>query len=227
MQLSTTLPFSRAVRARRSVRAFLPAPLPDATIVAILEEAQLAPSNCNTQPWHVHIAAGAKRDQLSAALLQAAEQQLYSKDFSFSTEDYQGRCRERQMAQAKLYYEALGVQRQDAAGRMRGNLANYYFFNAPHVALLFMPQVGDGVRAAADVGMYAQTFLLALAARGLGGVPQTSVGMMADTVREVLGVPTDLKLLFSIAFGYADPEAAASQLVMPRDAVAASVTFHR
>jgi hypothetical protein len=37
--------------------------------------------------------------------------------------------------------------------------------------------------------MYGQTFLLSLAARGLGGLPQTVIGLYADTVRAVLGVP--------------------------------------
>ena len=52
---------------------------------------------------------------------------------------------------------------------------NYSFFNAPHVALLFMPSFGDNVRVGSDIGMYGQTFLLSLAARGRGGIPQTSL----------------------------------------------------
>jgi nitroreductase len=89
-----------------------------------------------------------------------------------------------------------------------------------------MRPVGDNVRAAADVGMYAQTFLLSLAARGLGGVPQTSLGMFADTIREVLGLPPDLLMLFGISFGYPDEASPANRLVMERDPVSASVTFH-
>jgi nitroreductase len=140
--------------------------------------------------------------------------------------DYAGRCRERQLEEGKANQEARTVGRHENAGRPNAGLANYTFFNAPHVALLFMPSIGDNVRAAADVGMYAQTFLLSLAARGLGGVPQTSLGMFADTIRGVLGLPAGLKFLFGISFGYEDTGAKANQLKMPRDPVAASVTFH-
>ncbi|MFD9319117.1 nitroreductase family protein [Streptomyces sp. NPDC060053] len=45
-------------------------------------------------------------------------------------------------------------------------------------------------RTAGDIGMYAQNFLLSLAARGLAGIPQTVLGVYADTVREFLGVPS-------------------------------------
>ncbi|MEO1173804.1 MAG: nitroreductase family protein, partial [Myxococcota bacterium] len=45
------LPFDDAVRARRSIRAFLPEPLPDREMREMFELAGRAPSNCNTQPW--------------------------------------------------------------------------------------------------------------------------------------------------------------------------------
>jgi hypothetical protein len=74
--------------------------------------------------------------------------------------------------------------------------------------------------------MYGQTFLLALAARGLAGVPQTSLGTFADTIREVLDIGPELKLLFGISFGHADPDSSANKLHMSRDPLTASVVFH-
>jgi hypothetical protein len=46
------------------------------------------------------------------------------------------------------------------------------FYDAPHVAFLFMPKLGDGVRTAGDIGMYAQTFLLSLTARPFQRCPR-------------------------------------------------------
>ena len=40
-----------AVRSRRSVRGYLPDPVPAALLQQIFELAQWAPSNCNVQPW--------------------------------------------------------------------------------------------------------------------------------------------------------------------------------
>ena len=70
-----------------------------------------------------------------------------------------------------------------------------------------------------DIGMYAQSFLLSLAARGIGSIPQTSVGMYADTIRQVLGVSDDMKLLFGVSFGYPDKEAKANSIRMGRDPI--------
>lgn len=41
-----------AVQKRRSVRAYLPDPLPEDKLKKILEAARLAPSAANIQPWH-------------------------------------------------------------------------------------------------------------------------------------------------------------------------------
>ncbi|CAB3797197.1 hypothetical protein LMG28614_04520 [Paraburkholderia ultramafica] len=50
-----------ALITRRSIRAFLPTPLPGADIEANLEAASRAPSGINTQPWKVSIAVDAIR----------------------------------------------------------------------------------------------------------------------------------------------------------------------
>lgn len=55
-----TLSFQQTARSRRSYRGFLPKPVPDEIIHEVLKDAQCAPSNCNTQPWSVHIVSGAK-----------------------------------------------------------------------------------------------------------------------------------------------------------------------
>lgn len=43
--------FMEVVRARRSVREFLPDAVPEEAIGVLLEAASLAPSSCNRQPW--------------------------------------------------------------------------------------------------------------------------------------------------------------------------------
>lgn len=221
-----TLTFSETVRARRSFRAFHPKPVPDEVIAEVLQDARFAPSNCNTQPWQVHIVSGAKRDALSTALHEANRQGRLSPDFSWDEGAFHGRYLERHREHGKLYYENLGVAREDRQRRDEAAAVNFSFFHAPHVALLFMPVFGDSVRVAGDLGMYGQTFLLALAARGLGGVPQTVLGLYADVVREVLGVSDAFKLLFGISFGYPDEAAPGNRQRVGRDPLSANVTLH-
>ncbi|WP_068498846.1 nitroreductase [Paenibacillus kribbensis] len=218
--------FQEVIRSRQSIRQFLSTPIEEKVLREILEDAQYTPSNCNTQPWDVHIVSGAKKEELSRALMPAFEKGTFVSDFTFDMKEYYGRYSERQKEQAKTYYEAVGIAREDHEGRFKTVLRNFEFYGAPHVAFLFMPSFGDNVRVASDIGMYAQSFLLSLAARGISSVPQTVLGMTADTVRQVLGVSDDLKLLFGISFGYPDKEARANSFRIGRDPIESNVTFH-
>lgn len=211
----------------RSIRSFLPDPVSDAVIRRIVEDAQRSPSNCNTQPWQVHIVSGAKRDALSRALLADEEAGRMSPDFSFAVNDFGGIYRARAQAQGAAYYQAIGVAREATQDRRTAARANLEFFGAPHVALLFMPSVGDNVRVAGDLGMYAQTFLLSLTAHGLGGIPQTMLGFYADTVRQVLGIEPSLKMLFGISFGAPNATSPANSYRIEKAPIDESVAFHR
>ncbi|WP_411342679.1 nitroreductase [Paenibacillus sp. WLX1005] len=226
MNTITPSTFSELMRKRKSIRQFQSMPVPEHVLHEALEDAQYAPSNCNTQPWHVHIVSGAKKDELSQALLHDVVQGHASPDFEFDFNLYHGRYAQRQIEQVTLFYQSLGITREDREQRQRALTHNFEFYDAPHVAFLFMPSFGDNVRVASDVGMYGQSLLLALAARGIGSIPQTSIAMYADTVRRVLNVPQDLKLLFGISFGYADEEQPVNQSHIGRDPVKDAVTFH-
>ncbi|MBV8837318.1 MAG: nitroreductase family protein, partial [Alphaproteobacteria bacterium] len=57
-----------AIASRYSCRAFLPDPVPEATVRDILARAARAPSGGNLQPWLVHVIAGARIEELKALL---------------------------------------------------------------------------------------------------------------------------------------------------------------
>ncbi|MEU6373522.1 nitroreductase [Streptomyces sp. NPDC046909] len=224
MPTPTTSCFTDLARTRHSPRQFLPTPLPATAIRGVLEDAQTAPSNSNTQPWNVHIVSGTARDALSNDLLTAYEKDRTSPDF---TSGYgEGIYRERSHQHAAIVYGARGVERSDREGRKEVIRENLRFYGAPHVALLFMPLLGDGVRTAGDIGMYAQNFLLSLTARGYHGIPQAVLGVYADTVRRSLGVPEELKLLFGIAFGFGDQKSPMHDIGMGRIPLHQSVVVH-
>ncbi|ELT9027993.1 nitroreductase [Salmonella enterica] len=219
--------FRDVVRERHSVRNFLAHPVPEDILRSVLEDAQRSPSNCNTQPWQAHIVSGSKRDALSKAILAADDAGQLTPDFSFDTSDFPGIYRERSREQGAAYYQAIGVKREDFEQRRDALRRNLEFFGAPHVALLFMPEVGDNVRVAGDIGMYAQTLLLSLTAHGLGGIPQTMLGFYAETIRKELGVDPALKLLFGISLGYPDTDHPANQYRINKAPLGESVIFHQ
>jgi nitroreductase len=219
--------FKEVLHLRKSCRGFLQTPVPDEMIASVLDDAKLSPSNCNTQPWETHIVSGDKLRELSEALLRENKAERFSPDFSFDTNEYHGRYNERYFNLGKTMYEAFDVKREDKERRKEVSDLNYKFFNAAHIAIPFMPSFGDNVRVGGDIGMYGQTFLLSLTAHGLAGIPQTSLGFFAGTIREILNVPSELKMLFGISFGYADPNAAGNSFKLGRDPITSNVIFHQ
>ena len=55
--------FDDVVASRHSLRAFLPQPADAETLDRIFAVAQGAPSNCNTQPWVVHVVSSEMLDE--------------------------------------------------------------------------------------------------------------------------------------------------------------------
>ncbi|WP_277962667.1 nitroreductase [Pseudomonas sp. RIT-To-2] len=218
--------FFTAVRSRRSTRQYLTKPATSELIQKVLEDAQCTPSNCNTQPWMVHIVSGKAQRALAQTLLLAEELGQQKPDFSFDVSDFYGVYAERHHSMASTRNNAAGISREDVEARREDMLRNLSFYGAPHVALLFMPSFGDNVRTAGDIGMYAQTFLLSLVANGLAGIPQTILGFYADTIRRKLGISDEFKLLFGISFGYADHDAPDQQIDVGRATISDSVVFH-
>lgn len=214
-----------AIRARRSVRGFLPEPIAPDTLRAVFELAQWAPSNCNTQPWITHVASGDTCELLRRRISEAARDPAQSApDFPYDGK-YSGIYRERQIDAAVRLWGSMKITREDKAGRAASFARNFAFFGAPHVAFLFLPEP-FGLREAADCGMYAQTLMLALTAHGLASCPQTALSYHAPIVREVLGVPDSHKLLFGLSFGREDPTVEANECRTERAPLDASVRFH-
>lgn len=195
--------FETLMRDRRSVRGFLPEAAPHALLRTIFETAQLAPSNCNVQPWVVHVVSGASAERMRVALHSAAVSAVALTPDIPLTGGYPGEYRNRQIGAAKALFSATGVARDDTAARMISYQRNFQFFDAPHAAFLFMPDWA-GMREAADCGMFVQSLMLAFTAHGLASCAQGSLSHHAAIVRDMLGVGPGLKLLFGLAFGYED-----------------------
>ncbi len=213
----------RAVSERRSVRAFLPEAVPRDVLERVFETAQRAPSWCNIQPWRVYVASGPRRAQLTAALLAAAKGSPPAPDVPFPFDYPEPYATHRKKCGGALY-EAMGVARGDAEGRLGAWLRNFVAFDAPHVAMVGIDRRFD-LYGALDVGCWLQTLMLAATAEGLSTCAQASLAVYSDVVRRELGVPDDVKLLFGVGLGYEDTEAAANKCRTTREPLASNITF--
>lgn len=216
--------FDAVVDSRASLRAYLPQPVEQSLLDHIFAGALRAPSNCNTQPWITHVVSGEKLDQFRAEMPDRFMSGQFTMDFPYDGV-YDGVYKERQYAAAQALYDSVDIAREDKAARHEQFMRNFTFFDAPHVAFLFLPEP-FGLREAADLGMYAQTLMLSFTAHGLGSCPQTALSFQADYVREQLGVGAENKLIFGISFGYPDPGAPANTCRTDRAALQDAVFFH-
>jgi nitroreductase len=216
--------FDRLTRSRRSTRGFLSRSVAPEILQQVFETAAFAPSNCNTQPWQTHVVSAGVRDRLSEKFMHTIAAGKVSLDFPYDA-SYQGIYRKRQLDVGLLLYQALGVARDDKEGKRNAFLRNLAFFNAPHVAFIFMPDWCE-IREAVDVGMYAQNLMLSMQSHGLASCPQTILGYDADTVREELGVDSAMKLIFGISFGFEDKSLPENKIIPDRASLQDSVHFY-
>jgi nitroreductase len=228
MSLGYAMPLSvdQAIRLRRSVRGYLNRELPEKLLHEVFELAQCAPSNCNVQPWVPHVVSGPALRRLRQDLVEAGSAlQPHHADWPADGK-FEGVYRDRQVDAAVQLYGAIGVDRRDRAGRHAAYVRNHEFFDAPHVVFIFMPRPFD-TREATDIGMYAQTLMLALTARGIASCAQGALGLYPDIVRRHLGLSDDHRLLFGVSFGYEDRRSKANAARVGRAALHDVVQFHR
>ena len=224
LETSVDLSLEEAIRARRSVRGFVDKPVPAAVLERVFALAQWAPSNCNIQPWQVFVASGAARDRIRAKLMANVTSSVpMNPDYDYPGK-FSGAYRDRQMACAVAMYSEMGIGRDDHAGRARASLRNFELFDAPHVAFIGMHE-SFGTTVAVDVGMYAQTLMLAMTAHGIGSCAQGSMRYYPDVVREEFGAPREIKILFGISFGYEDSEVDANRTRTVRSPLGENVVF--
>lgn len=209
---------------RRSIRGYLSDDVPAEILRDVFQTAQQAPSNCNVQPWHVYVASGRKRNNLSRALVaKVRSKDDINPDFAEMpafTEEY----RKRQVACAFALYDAMDIDRNDRDERFEVKIRNYEFFDAPHVAFFCMPKEFDIVNSV-DMGIYLQTLMLAMTDRGLACCAQGALSYYPDVVREYLPIPDNQGILFGMSFGYEDTEHPANEARTARTSLGKSVRF--
>lgn len=216
-----TTGFGDIVRSRRSSRMFLPdKPVPRELLDEALALAIRAPSNSNTQPWHVYFVTGERRAQLVDALLAAVD----AAPPAVGSAGLPPRFAHLRRESGALVYGAMGIERNDAEGRGAAQRRNWGFFRAPVAGVVCMHR-DFGAVDAMGVGMFLQTLMLALTEQGLGSCVQVSISFYPEVLREQLDIPEELAVLCGISIGYADPAFPANHLDTPRNPISENVVF--
>jgi nitroreductase len=211
----------RIWRERRSIRQFTPEPVDAAVLTQLFTAAQRAPSWCNVQPWRVTVTTPPKTAVLAAAMQAAARSGFPQAEVPFPME-YPSPYKEHRIACGAALYKAIGVVREDKAGRYDAWLRNYAFFDAPHLAVVACDK-RLGPYAYVDVGVWLGFVLTAATALGLATCPMASIAAYPVTLRQHLEIPETDVVLFGLAIGHPSQGAAANEVHTTRDPIEANV----
>ncbi len=203
--------FEQLLTARRSMRAYLPNPVSDDLLRQVLVQARRAPSGANLQPGSFMHVRGAVRDALSADLVEAWRHgREESEDYSYFPKPMPHTLRRRQVAAAQALYGALGVARDDRAGRDAQFERNFRFFGAPVALIVTMPHdMGSGCYM--DLGMTLYGLMLAAQNKGLATCAIGAMASYPNLIRGHLGLDASSHIVCGMALGYADPDAPVNQ----------------
>jgi nitroreductase len=212
--------FPEFLASRRSTRDFLPDPIPDALIDALLADGLTAPSWSNTRPFKVAVATGETRDRISAEFKNRWE--ILSKFINGNyftklkilvsgkglptsnrsiVRPYVKELKPRAERVGREMYGLIGIERGDRKARNEQWGKNYDFFGAP-VELFIYIHKSLHIYAASDAGLMMENLMLSAHARGLGTCAQGAVNIWDDVIRKEFEIPKDYRLLCGLAIGY-------------------------
>jgi nitroreductase len=217
-----------AIVSRRCVRAFLPTPVPRATIEQLLAVASRAPSGTNTQPWKVCVLTGAAQQRLSQELLAVyndpALAASHSREYSYYPRQWVSPYLDRRRKLGWDLYGLLGIGREDKDKMHAQHGRNYRFFDAP-VGLIFtidrILERGSWL----DLGMFLQNLMLAARGHGLDTCPQAAFIQFHRIIERQLELPADEMVVCGMSLGYADQSQIENRLRTEREPVSQFTRF--
>jgi nitroreductase len=218
--------YEEVVMGRRSIRGYLPDPVPKSLIKEVLEMTIRAPSSLNTQPWNFYVVSGEPLDRIREG---NTERNLAgvpdSREFR-GHGAYEGAHRERQIGIAVQLFEAMGIERYDKEARQEWVLRGFRQFDAPvSIVVTYDRSIHGGDIGPFDCGAVSNALVNAAWSRGLGCVVNSQGIMQSPVVREQAGIPDDQVIMICVAMGFPDDSFPANAVVSQRKSVQDAAVF--
>lgn len=192
------------IKTRMSIRQFKTEPIERKMLEELIDSARWSPSYKNTQPWEVIILSGGKKVALSARLVELFQSGASPCPDIPEPQSWPPAEEARIAHLYKSRADAFGIDLNDPDILKKAKVANFNFYGAPHALYLFQDS-SLTPWSLFDMGLFAQSFMLAAHARGIGTVPQAFATDYSRDVKEFLGIPASKRLVLGISLGYPDP----------------------
>lgn len=218
--------YDEIVVGRRSIRGFLDKPVAKALIAEIIEVAMRAPSSYNNQCWNFSVVTGAPLDAIrrgnTDGILAGKPDSREFRSFNVVPDEHRGR----QVEVAKQLFGAMGIDRDDKAGRQDWVLRGFRQFDAPVSIVVTYDRVLLGSDIAPfDCGAVTNALVNAAWSRGLGCVINSQGIMQSPVVREHAQIPDDQVIMICVALGWPDDGFPANAVVSNRKSLADAARF--
>ncbi len=217
-----------AVDSRIACRAVFDKPVDLNIVKELIVKAQRAASGGNLQSWNVYALAGKPLAEFKAIVQKriAYEDPRHARsEYPIYPEPMFGAYKERREEHGVQLYGSLGIDRDDAAGRLGQYKKNFEFFGAP-VALFITVDRRLGPGQWADLGGYIHALAFLARGYGLDTCPQEAWARLYDTVGDFLKLPPDQMLFCGVAIGYGDRKHKANDFRSPRAELHEFCRFH-
>jgi nitroreductase len=209
---------SRAIRERRSIRAFRTDDVPDETIREILDEARWAPSWANAQGWDVIAVKGETLARVKQALAERAE--AGAEPVTDIRMPQRGEWPEH-IAERMTYRRPSPGEAP--APPQRPGLWNLY--DAPCLLLFTVHEQLAVEYACFDLGLLVQTVCLLAEDRGLGTCIMAMAVRYADVLHELIPQAEGRRIVVGVALGHADPDSELNRVKRQRCPLEEILTF--
>jgi nitroreductase len=213
-----------AIKARYTVRAYKPEPVPKEILTELIEVALRAPSWANTQTWEFAVVGG----EVMAALKQSLSAKASAQDERYPDiprPEWPSPYRERRRENGIRLYQLMGITRDNIERQLQWYVEMYRFFNAPNAIIVYIDR-DLSVWALVNVGLIVQTIALAALNYRLGTAILAAGVSYPDEVRRILKIPESKQLVIAMAIGYPDPEAKVNSFRSSRVPLESVVTWH-
>ena len=218
-----------ALNNRSSKRAYQPRPVEKDIQERILNAAAQTPSGANMQPWKVvAISSQELLKKIGDAVISKMDEGITSDQFiQYYPVKWVNPYKKRRIVTGAGLYKLMEVDRKDNETRIEMWKDNFRWFGAQTVFFVFTDKANiDGAQGVLiDCGAYMQSIMLAAQEYGVDTCPQGSTTEFGKVIANVLEMPDNLALLYSVVLGYEDKDAKINTYRPSRVSLSDTVTF--
>jgi nitroreductase len=193
----------KAIKQRKSIRAFTKEVPPRHLILECLEAASWAPNPTSQQPWQFIVLSGDSLKKVTKIIKESYSDSAGKPAPQLTENSENSRILEQR--KKENFSEMLGFLKEHNADMTSLGEGNFNFHRAP-LAIIFATYPYKDQNYIKSTISAMQTFMLAATALGLGTCWANAVSVCQDTIKKELGLQDELILVDGISVGYPEKE---------------------